>query len=162
MVLWLILFIMCLSFSLVFSKKIKYTSSTINMLMSQRYDIVMNLIKLLDEHNIDIPKKDRDAVNNLERIHNFQDLPKNDRDNRVLTFMHSAHNIVSICESSKEIVNDERYVSLLMDFNDIEETYRQKSALYNSDIIGFNYWVNVRLCKHLLMLFGLKSKDLIV
>lgn len=160
--LWFFIFILSLSFSIVFKKKIKNTSSTINMLMNQRYDVVISLMNILKKYNIQISDLDKKAISNLERVHDFQALSKDDRDNRVLTFVHSSHNILSFCESSNEVVNDEEYAKKLLIFNDTEETYRQKSALYNSDIIGYNYWVNVRVCKHLLKLFGLKTKDLIV
>lgn len=160
--LWLILFLMCISFAIVFKKKIRSISSTINMLMYQRYEIVQSLIKILKKHNIEISLNDENAISMLERVHDFQTLPKNDRDNRVLSFVHSSHNILALCESSSEVVNDDEYVNKLVNFNDIEETYRQKSALYNSDVIGYNYWVNVKLVKSLLRLFRFKPKDLIV
>ncbi|HBF68363.1 MAG TPA: hypothetical protein DDW20_03480 [Firmicutes bacterium] len=160
--LWLILFLMCLSFAIVFKKKIKSISSTINMLMYQRYEIVQSLIAILKKHDIEISLSDKNSISMLERVHDFQSLPKNDRDNRVLSFVHSSHNILSLCESSSDVINDDEYVNKLVNFNDIEETYRQKSALYNSDVIGYNYWVNVKLVKSLLRIFRFNPKDLIV
>ncbi len=160
--LFIIAFITTIFFVAIFTRKIKNTSNTINLLLAQRYEVMMDFIKLAEKKRVKIPAEEKIAISYLERITDFQTLSKADRDQRVLSFVHSSHNIISICEHSSKLLHDERYSDKLVEFNDIEETYRQKSAQYNADIIGYNYWVNIPFIKIFLRLFGKKSKDLIV
>lgn len=159
--LWLLTLIVSSIFVKEFSRRLKNGSSAINMLLAERFEIMTSLIKLAKSHDINISKEDQKSISFLERIQDFQKLSKNDRDRRVLSFVHTAHNIISVFDRS-EMVNDERYTEKLIEFNDVEESYRQKSAIYNADIIGFNYWVNVPTIKWLFKLFNLRNKDLIV
>lgn len=161
-VLWIITFIVSISFTFIFKKKLKSGSNAVNMLLDQRLEIMNVFLSFAKQYKIKLSPDDVKNIALLERIHDFQKLSKEDRDYRVLTFVHSSYNIIAACESSSKLVKDPLYPNKLVEFNDIEESYRQKSALYNSDVIGYNYWVNVPTVKSLFKLFGLKNKDLIV
>ncbi len=154
--------LLALIFVSIFSRKIKNTSIVINLLLSQRYEIMLDFLKFAREAKIKIPVEEKNCITYLERIIDFQTLSKQDRDQRVLSFVHAAHNIISLCDRSPKLLKDERYNEKLVEFNDIEETYRQKSALYNADIIGYNYWINIPIVKIIFRIFGKHSKDLIV
>lgn len=160
--LYIVSFIITLFFVAIFSRKIKNNSTTINLLLAQRYEVMMDFIKLAEKKKVKIPAEEKVAISYLERVTDFQTLSKEDRDQRVLSFVHSSHNIISLCEHSPKLLKDERYSDKLVEFNDIEETYRQKSAQYNADVIGYNYWVNVPFIRVIFRLFGKKNKSLIV
>lgn len=160
--LWLLTLIVTMVFALIFKKRLKNDSNAINLLLVQRFESMKDFITLCNNYNVELPKDDVKNIELLERISDFQKLTKEDRDNRVLTFMHSAYNIVSICNHSKKVSQDELYAGKMVEFNDIEDTYRQKTALYNADILGFNYWVGVLPVKFIFLIFKLKKRDLIV
>lgn len=158
----LLTLIVSIIFINVFSRQLKNNSSALNLLLSQRYELVCEIIRLLEKHKIEISENDKKAVNKLERINDFQALLKSDRDLRVLSFIHATHNIITICESNECVLKDSVYSELLVRFNDLEESYREKTALYNSDVYGYNYWINVPVVKYIYKLFKLRNKDLIV
>lgn len=160
--LFVLTLLLTLIFLLIFSRKIKNTSIVINLLLSQRYELMLDFLKFASNAKIKIPQEEIDSIANLERIIDFQSLSKQDRDQRVLSFVHAAHNIISLCDRSPKLLKDEHYNEKLVEFNDIEETYRQKSALYNADVIGYNYWINIPFVKILFRIFGKRNKDLIV
>lgn len=130
--------------------------------MNQRHELMLQFIELLEKNDVKVNKEDIKAVNRLERIADFQLLLKQDRDERVLSFVHSSHNIITLCESNEPVLKDPHYTELLIQFNDIEETYRQKSALYNSNVLGYNYWVNIPFVKIFFRMAKKRSRDLIV
>lgn len=146
----------------VFYRQLKKNSSAINLLLSQRHEAVLEIVNLLKKHDVSIKKEDKKAVDKLERVNDFQALLKSDRDLRVLSFIHSTHNIITLCESTESVLKDPEYSDILLRFNDLEESYREKTALYNSNVYGFNYWINVPVAKYLYRLFKLRNKDLIV
>lgn len=149
-------------FTNVFKRQLKQNSSALNLLLSQRYEVVSEIVQILKKHNIEVSSDDIKAINKLERVNDFQTLLKSDRDLRVLSFIHSTHNIITLCESSEEVMKDPSYSDILIRFNDLEESYREKTALYNSNVLGFNYWINVPVVKYIFRLFKLRNKDLIV
>lgn len=160
--LWIIALITTIIFALIFNSKLNKSSKAINLLLAQRREIMTDLITLCKKHKVKVEDNDIKAINLLERIHDFQVLDKVDRDYRVLTFTHSSHNILSLCEHSSKIKEDEIYADKLIEFNDIEESYRIKSAQYNADILGYNYWISAFSVKWVYRLFGKRKRDLIV
>ena len=160
--LWLIALIISIIFSLIFHRKIRNNSNAINLLLTQRYEIMVSFIKIAESYRVKIPEEERKSIAYLERISNFQQLSKNDRDQRVLSFIHASHNIISLCEHSSKLVKSDEYTNNLIEFNDVEESYRQKSASYNADVIGYNYWISIPTIKFIFHLFGVRKKDLII
>lgn len=160
--LFILSFVITSIFYHAFSKRLKKDSIAIDLLMHQRYELMIEFMKVLDAHKIEVNEEDKRAINRLERISDFQLLLKQDRDERVLAFVHSSHNIITLCETHETVVKDPVYTDLLLQFNDVEETYRQKSALYNSNVLGYNYWVNIPVVKIFFRMAKKRPKDLIV
>ena len=160
--LWLLILITSIAFSIVFRKRVKNSSNAINVLLTQRYEIMKIFIKIAENHGASIPENEVKAVEKLERISDFQKLKKEDRDERVLSFMQTANKIISLCDHNKEVFNDPLYQDKLIEFTDTEEIYRQKSSQYNDDVIGYNYWISIFLNKFIFRMFGIRKKDLII
>ena len=161
-VLWLLALIVSIAFSLVFNGKVKNSSNAINVLLTQRYEIMKYFIKISENHGVSVPSDYIKAVEKLERISDFQKLKKEDRDERVLSFLQTSNKIISLCDHSKEVFNDPLYQDKVIEFNDTEEIYRQKSSQYNDDVIGYNYWISIFLVKFIYRMFGIIKKDLII
>ena len=80
----------------------------------------------------------------------------------ILSFMHSSRNLITLCSRNSLIKDSKEFLNALSKYKDIEESYRQISALYNSDVIGFNYWINVIFIRPFMKISKVKNKDLIV
>lgn len=160
--LFLIYCITVFAFFKTFANKNKSHNSAINLLLNERFELMKRFIKLIESHGVLVAKEDIKSIEKLERIDDYQLLEKADRDERLLSFVHASHNLLSTALKSEEVVNDLEYSELINHFNELEEDYRQKSALYNSDIIGYNYWINVPIMKRVFKLFRVKQKDLII
>lgn len=123
---------------------------------------MLRFIALANENSINVPMSYIKNINRLERIDDFQTLDKSNRDERVLAFIHGSHNILSLFEQNSALLELDTYKDNLMSYTSIEEAYRQKVALYNSDVIGYNYWANMFSMRFLFRRFGFTQKDLIV
>ena len=113
-------------------------------------------------NNILLPSDDVENISLLNHISDFQTLTKEDRDQRILSFMHSSRNLITLCSRNSVIKDSKEFLNALSKYKDIEESYRQISALYNSDVIGFNYWINVIFIRPFMKISKVKNKDLIV
>lgn len=161
LLLWLIILLNSFIFKTVFKRNLKNESNTINMLLYQRYEMVKDIIGIAEKNNVNIPAEEKKMIFFLERIPDFQLLSKSERDSRVLSFIHGSYNIISICDRSS-LKHNEEYIDKLVEFNDVESNYRQVSALYNSNINGYNYWISVLTVKWVYRLFKVTPKDTIV
>lgn len=160
--LYILAFIAALLFALHFQKKIQKRSNIINMLISERKDAINQIIKFAEKNDLEIKQIHKKNISRLERINDFQKLEKKDRDTRILDFLYSSSTIVSICSTVESINKSDTFQELLLTFNDVEGIYRKNCGIYNSDIVGYNYWVNLLGYRYLFKLFRLKTKDLIV
>lgn len=67
--------------------------------------------------------------------------------------LNSLSNEISFGSSEKE---KGAYVSTL---GDLDANYRQSSAIYNADVVGFNYWISIPGFSWLLFLFGFRKRN---
>ena len=155
--------IFALGFALSFKHKLRKQSQSINLLIAQRREIALEIVKLALEHDLEISRDDIKGINRLERIADFQALKKEERDERVFAFAKAIYNVQNACNASRKTSNDKRYEPLIDFFNGVEQNYRQKVAKYNSDVLGYNYWVRLRGCKFFFkVIMNFKTKDLLV
>ena len=92
----------------------------------------------------------------------LQALSKDERDEKILTFIHGSHNILNLAELHEEVKNDEEFQLALNLFNDVEASYRQKVSAYNSKVLGFNYWIKIPTTGFIFKLIKWTEKDLVV
>ena len=152
-----------LMFALSFKRKLQKQSNSINLLVAQRRETVLEIVKLALSHDLEISREDIKGINRLERIEDFQSLKKDERDERIFSYIRSSYNIIHLCDSSRKVSNDKQYEPLLDLYNGVEATYRQKVARYNSDVLGYNYWVRVHGARVFFKyILRFKQKDLIV
>lgn len=157
------LHIFAFAFAHTFIRKLRKQSKSINLLLAQRRETALEIVKLALSHDLEISRDDIRGINRLERIDDFQSLPKEERDDRVLTFIHSTYNVIMQCNSSRKTSSDKNFEPLMDLFNGVEATYRQKVAKYNSDVLGYNYWIRIpgtRVMFKYILRF--REKDLLV
>ena len=161
-ILYLLFGLVCFIFIRVFTRKIKKNSKAVNLLLVQRQDIMKEIVEIAKSNDILLPSDDVENIALLNHISDFQTLAKEDRDQRILSFMHSSRNLITLCSRNSLIKDSKEFLNALSKYKDIEESYRQISALYNSDVIGFNYWINVIFIRPFMKISKVKNKDLIV
>lgn len=161
-ILYLLFGLVCFIFIRVFTRKIKKNSKAVNLLLVQRTDIMKEIVEIAKSNDILLPSDDVENIALLNNISDFQTLTKEDRDQRILSFMHSSRNLITLCSRNSLIKDSKEFLNALSKYKDIEESYRQISALYNSDVIGFNYWINVIFIRPFMKISKVKNKDLIV
>ena len=160
--LYIIGVITCLIFSKVFSVKIKFSNNALNVLLHQRHEFALKIILLLEENGIEVSSESKKAIEKLERIDNFQALEKNDRNDRISVFSHQMADFMLTIKANSAKIGEETTNKIIKEFKDLEDDYRQKSSVYNADIIGYNYWINALLVKWISKLFKRRSKDIVM
>ena len=159
---WLIAFIFAISFYNVFKKALRRESDALNMLLKERHQTLHRYIELAKKHNIEISQDEINGVNRLERINDFQALDKVSRDERIFSFIKASQSITVRCHRNEDFIKDEEYELIKNMYLDLEDAYRQKCAKYNSDVLGYNYWIRIPGTRLIFKIAKIRKKDLIV
>ncbi len=141
--LWLIAILFAVIFSSVFGHKIKSGNKAINLLLNQRFEISKSMVKMLQNAGVEIEKNSIETIMKFDHVEDFQKIEKIMRDSLVLNFVHVSHSIFLLLDVHASKFNEEEYKNLRQNYLEVEELYRQKSAVYNADAIGYNYWISI-------------------
>lgn len=160
--LYIIFAIVCLVFSKIFSIKIKFSNNALNVLLHQRHEFALKIILLLEDNGIEVTKESKKAIEKLERIDDFQTLEKNDRNDRISVFSHEMADLILTVKANSEKIGEDVVNKMVKEFRDLEDDYRQKSSVYNADVIGYNYWINALLVRWISKLFRRHKKDIVL
>ena len=68
--LWLIAILTAFVFSSIFRSSLKKLSDALNLLLTQRRDSMIAIIKILVKHNVEVAPEDVKSINKLERVDN--------------------------------------------------------------------------------------------
>lgn len=159
---WIIAIVFATIFYHIFEKALKDESAALNVLLKERHKTLIRYIEVAKNYNIQINPNDINGINRLERIDDFQSLSKTDRDERMFAFLKSAHNITALCDQNEDFRKDDEYDLLKNMYLDLEDAYRQKCAKYNSNVLGYNYWIHIPGTRLIFKMFKIRKKDLII
>ena len=160
--LWLFSTLLAIIFANIFGHKIKSGNKAINLLLKQRYETSKSMLEMLKKAGQKVDKNWIEIIKKFDHVSDFQKNEKSKRDSMVLDFVHISHSLFILLNDNKEKFDSEEYRILRENYNELEDVYRQKSAVYNADVIGYNYWVRVWYARFLFLMFKKRPKDLIV
>ncbi len=159
--LYILLFVVVISFSLLFKRKIAKRVVAINLLLTQRHDVLLLIDKLFLSNGVPVQSYVtgyiRDSIN-----YSTKELSKDERDNLINNLNKATQAFMYLADQHEEIKNNVEFAEYCKTINELDTNYRQNIAIYNSDITGYNYWVCFVGYKWLLKMFGLKKKEIII
>ncbi len=142
-----------------FQKKINIQNKTLSLLVFQKAKVLYSLGQYLEKY-----------IANNEKISSFL------KENKYLEY--KDYNVKDIRNSSLELddvykefktilINNkiDAYKEVSMDFNlfeDLDKRFFITSQIYNSNVVGFNYWRNLKLTKFVKKMFRIKEKETII
>lgn len=142
-----------------FNKKINIQNKTLSLLIFQKAKILYTLNDLLDKY-----------ILNNEKINLFFNEKKylEYKDYGVKEIKNINIEIDDIYKEFKTIlINNkiESYKEVSSEFNlydDLNKRFFITSQIYNSNVVGYNYWRNLKLTKFIKVIFKIKEKETII
>ncbi len=157
---YLLLFIINLIFVGVFSFIMKKHNRGIAINLSSLYDSLNYLLSLLKEHNVENIEELEQKLVSLN-VKSFEDQNSQECQNSKKELTYIRTSLIAIAEQNKEVVNDERYISLKETIDQLMTVYRSDVIMYNADVLGYNYWIRFLPFRYVFLLFKVKTKDII-
>ena len=132
----------------------------VNMLLAQKYDILLLIAKVFKKYNVKIPTEFEEELS-----------PKMDESLKSLTIterltvksylMKAAQTLLYFAEINDKVKNDSQFKILRDSLIEIDKNHRKAIASYNADVIGFNFWISYGALKPIVKLMGFKKRDII-
>lgn len=153
---YLIYFLISIFFMIAFNKKIRVGKEAISILLFQKKSSLLNIISFLDQNELN-----EDLLNFKNDNINFTYSLIDPSISREIYLEEEAiyKNLINLI-SKKEDVNSKikKEINLIEDIN---KRYFSRSQIYNSNIVGYNYWRNLRFTKLIKRIFQIKEKETI-
>lgn len=157
---YVLVFFIVLGSVLSFKKKIHKRSAAISLLFAQRHDILDLIFKLFTSNGIVVPSTIASYLD--ESINYDTDLNNKTRDDIISKLNKASQGLLYLSDEHENIKNSSQFIEYRKTLSELDDAYRQNVARYNSDITGYNYWVNFVSYRLIFKMFKLNQKDIIV
>jgi hypothetical protein len=156
----LLLLIIDLSLIGTFHTILKRHNKAMNVIIMTKYDNIQKLISVLDEIEFPIDAKLRDVFTSIDtKVFICQDTKECKQARDKLTYIQSEIFFLSRKHSALE--TNDKYVIAKNNILETDVVYRNTVAMYNADVLGYNYWIRFMPYRWLFLILKIKKKSLI-
>ena len=142
------------------NERIEKRNHRMNMLLMQKYDILLLIAKIFKKYKLEIPSEFEEELS-----------PKMDESLKKLTLterltvkaylMKASQNLLYFAEANENVKNDTEFKILKKSLLEIDINHRKAIALYNADALGFNYWIHFPLFRPISFIMKFKDKEIV-
>ena len=158
--LYLLLVITDLIFVFTFNSILKKHNKSLSVILNTKYDNLKKILLIFEKLNIKI---------NENILANFNKIKLSDLNKQYTASCKTARDTLSILRNEVLFVASnnpvlEKHNEFLMakeNILELDDVYRVNIAMYNADILGYNYWVRFLPCRYIFLLAKIKTKELI-
>lgn len=158
--LYILLIILDLIFVFSFKSILRKHNKSLAVILNTKYDNIQKMISVIDKYGITI---DSPALKEFENIDvkdlNKQYTAKCKAARDILSILRNE--LVFLSSSHPILEQDEIFVMAKENIIQLDDVYRVNIAMYNADVLGYNYWIRFLPCRYIFLLLKTKTKDLI-
>lgn len=157
-VIYLIGLFFCWLFLLHFKKALRKRSASFLVLFAEKKEILLSVVKEYINSGYDFDAKDLELIRQVEECEKKR--LKDDEIVEIGELLNSLENRLKFLETSfpkeKRSLNHDTMIQLL---KDIDNNYRRMATVYNSDLLGYNYWRKQIFYRWFFCLVGYREKQ---
>ena len=142
-----------------FKRKIDTSSETINVLIFQKFQSLYEVSNILLKLGYDNPKL-LDFIKNA-KIKTYEKVDAKSFDSIFNEAEKTYSTVKSVCINLKSTDDTKELVNILKTIDDLNKKYFETIQLYNTYVVGFNYWRNLFFTKWVKVLFKKDEIDTI-
>ncbi len=140
-----------------FAKRLKWRERALMILLSEKADILAEVFQLYQNAKVEFTSEDLSAFNGVKALR-FEKIGK-DRVKNTMTAIHHCHSRFNfILQNNKWLQADLSLARLNDIYYEIDRNFRQSSSIYNADVAGYMYWINVPFTRIGVFLLGFRKK----
>lgn len=140
-----------------FSRRLKKKVRGLNVIMSEQAELLVSLSSVYRNLGINLGE----AASMIEELEDCDFESKNVEVvfANVRKIKAASSRLAFIAQSNPSLKESQTYVSIVETLADLDRNHRQCVALYNADIAGFNYWINVPTTRWFVWIIGFRKKE---
>ena len=148
------------TFILIFRKIFKKHNAALGLMLHVKYDNTKKLVDCLNKNKVNVPYKYIEVINRI-KTESFinQELPECLDARNDLTYLRNE--LVLLTNSSEALSKNLELKRAKDAIVEMDANYRTLVAMYNADVLGYNYWINFLPTKYIKHIFKLKEKQII-
>ena len=157
---YLLFVIIDVVFVVSFSSILSHHDHDLFVILTNKKDNLDNLANLLGKNNVKVDKKKIEELNNfaIEKIeHQDGEVAKESRE--LLTSL--SEYLLGLARDNQKVANDEDFLLIESNLNELESVYRQHVVLYNADVLGYNFWISFWPTRIFYKILKRKQKNII-
>lgn len=158
--LYIILVIMDCIFITVFRRIFIKHNKALEVFLHYKYDNIKKLLDLLDKYNVRIGDK---------YLRMFEEIDTNsfsDQESQLCLEARTSlsmlrDELVYLAEQNETLSKHGEIRQAKNNITEMDSNYRNLIAMYNADVLGYNYWINFLPTRYIYKLFKVKNKQII-
>lgn len=135
-------------------------NKAMNVILMTKYDNIKKVMNVLEESNFTIDPKMVTTLASIDPASFVQqDTPDCKKAREELTYLRSE--IFYISRKNPSLEENEQFQIAKNNILEMDVVYRSTVAMYNADVLGYNYWIRFMPYRWLFLMFRIKTKNLI-
>ncbi len=156
---YVLLLIINFIFVMSFRSIMKKHDRALSVLITTKIDNLFSLISFLEKNELNMDKNEEfkaklTAISKPDA--EIELFVKNRND---LTYIYQS--IISVVSKNSQLLNDSEYTFLKGNIDEIDRNLQFNVMAYNSDVLGYNYWIRFLPCRYIFLLLRVKEKETI-
>ena len=147
-------------FVISFSSILSHHDHDLFVILTNKKDNIDHLVDLLNKHNVKMEKKELEKLTNFDlKLIEHQDGEEAKLARESLTSI--SDYFLSLARENEKVTNDDDYLLIEANVNEMEAVYSHHVVLYNADVLGYNFWISFFPTRFIYLLLKFKKKNII-
>ena len=152
-VIYVFVFFYALECLLTFRSRLKKRTLAISLLISEKKDVLLSMLALMEKDIKDDSTKEEATQVRWLKVDKLQ--PKEIEN--CLSLLSFLQKRLVLFANNNEYESNEEYHTYFEILSDLDANYRKTAAIYNSDVLGYEYWRKTPLFRGLFFLLRFKE-----
>ncbi len=148
------------TFILSFRSIFKKHNAALGLMLHVKYDNTKKLIDCLNKNQVNVPYRYIEVVNRI-KTESFANQESQDCLNARNDLTYLRNELVLLTNSNEALSKNMELKRAKDAIVEMDSNYRKLIAMYNADVLGYNYWINFLPAKYIKYIFKLKEKQII-
>lgn len=158
--LWLLAFLIAELFILFFKSALRRHSKSMMVLLNAKYENLQKVYDLFKEYNVEVDPKLVETLNKIDvKTFEKQDSKEAEEARNLLAYLRDEANYIA--NRNKDLLEKPDFAIARNNVLELDIQYRNNIALYNADVLGYNYWIAFLPVRFIFKIFKAKKKDII-
>lgn len=153
LVIYVFVFFYALESLITFRSRLKKRTLAISLLLSEKKDVLLSMLALMEKDIKDESTKEEATQVRWLKVNKLQ---AKEIEN-CLNLLSSLQKRLVLFANNNEHGKSEEFLEYFDILNDLDANYRKTAAIYNSDLLGYEYWRKTPLFRFWFFVFRFKE-----